>query len=601
MSLLKFLDKRSEDKSLLRFQVPKLNYEISENIFNSITYYKSYKILEKNIPIEYLNMYFKKKFYQDTTNLASEVIINRWNSKYDKKNFLDELSLENSPYFNILIKTFKNENFTLINKKKLRINTLIKSNKWFFYLYFLKIKNVLLRPFKRKLFKKNEFKIGVNYVEGHDSKYRNDLFWLHNDRIKNHSIVYYCEGKERLKKFLVGNNELNKLNKSGISFVKIWKWNNLKEIDFIEKLKKQINSLSAEDNFEKWLIKEINIFLIQINFWYCFFYDYNIKIHFNSDEYSLSNIIRQIAINKLGGCSIGKCRSSPRKIQGDWYGYYPNDIFFTWGKDSTKGILKSKNYFKNLIISGYPYQEDNSQFKDIANIKKEFKTRGVQFSLLIIDASHGKNNDSFHQLIPSKVMSKFINSFLEWILKDVELGIIIKSKKPGLLKMLPEIETNLNLAKKTGRCKIFDKLGLETKKFSNIVDFSIGISADIPSSVIQIAINGQKSIIYDFSNFKPLENELYQWGKNKVIFDNLETLITKLKNLKSHNDKNVGDWTNNIKHYDSFCDGKGGERIGDYVADLKFYFDKGHALHDTILYASSNYEKKWGKEMVIKL
>ena len=225
----------------------------------------------------------------------------------------------------------------------------------------------------------------------------------------------------------------------------------------------------------------------------------------------------------------------------------------------------------------------------------------MQFSLLIIDGSHGKNEDSFHQLIPSKVMTKFINSFLEWILKDQELGIIIKSKKPGLLQMLPDLEKNLNLAKKTGRCKIFSELGLESKKFSNIVDFSIGISADIPSSVIQIAINGQKSIIYDFSNFKTLEKELYRWGENKVIFDNLETLITKLKNFKTYNEKNFGDWTNNIKYYDSFCDGKGGERIGDYVVDLKFYFDKGHSLNETILYASANYEKKWGKEMVRKL
>ena len=58
-----------------------------------------------------------------------------------------------------------------------------------------------------------------------------------------------------------------------------------------------------------------------------FFQDHNIKIHLNSEEYSLSNVIRQIALNKLGGCSIGKCRSTPRKIEGDWFGYYPNDLF----------------------------------------------------------------------------------------------------------------------------------------------------------------------------------------------------------------------------------------------------------------------------------
>ena len=40
------------------------------------------------------------------------------------------------------------------------------------------------------------------------------------------------------------------------------------------------------------------------------FQENNIKIHFNSDEYGLSNVIRQISISKLNGCSIGKCRLS---------------------------------------------------------------------------------------------------------------------------------------------------------------------------------------------------------------------------------------------------------------------------------------------------
>ena len=110
-----------------------------------------------------------------------------------------------------------------------------------------------------------------------------------------------------------------------------------------------------------------------------FFQDHNIKIHLNSEEYSLSNVIRQIALNKLGGCSIGKCRSTPRKIEGDWFGYYPNDLFFVWGEDSVEGLLKSKNYFKNMIISGYPYQEKNNKMNEIFKIQTSSTKKMLNF------------------------------------------------------------------------------------------------------------------------------------------------------------------------------------------------------------------------------
>ena len=42
-----------------------------------------------------------------------------------------------------------------------------------------------------------------------------------------------------------------------------------------------------------------------------------------------SNIIRQIAVKLVNGCSIGKLRSIPTNIDGDFLGFYPNDVFFT--------------------------------------------------------------------------------------------------------------------------------------------------------------------------------------------------------------------------------------------------------------------------------
>lgn len=601
MSHFEFLDKRDENNSFIRFKVPELNFLISESIFQSISKYQSFKILEKNFSSTYLNMFFKKKFYLETTNLASKIIINRWNFKNDKKNFSNKIYLESCPYHHLIVDLFEAEPFLLLKKKKLRISTLIKSQKWVLYFYFLRLVNYFFKRFKsNKNIKDNETKIGVNYVEGHFSEFRNDLFWLSN-KINKNSIIYYCENNQRLKKFSVDKKEIREIKKSNINFIKLWKWYNIEKVDFIENIKKEINLLKPRDNLEKWLIKEINIFLLQINFWYCFFKDQNIKIHFNSDEYSLSNVVRQIALNKLGGCSIGKCRSTPRKIKGDWFAYYPNDIFFVWGKDSIEGLVKSKNYFRNLIISGYPYKDNEDKLGEVFKIKKNFDDKGVKFSILVIDGSHSRNKDYLNQLIPSSLMSTYLKSFLKWVLEDEELGLIIKSKKPSLFENLTEVKQYLKKALKTGRCIVVDRAGLEPKKFSDIVNYSIGTSVDPPSSVIQIAIKGRKGIIYDFSNFKNFEKNLYNWGENRVIFSDLEKLIKKLKKFKSNNIKNdLGDWSSKIGEYDSFCDQKGGERIEQFVSDLKFYFDKGYSLNETIKHSNLNYAKNWGKDKIIR-
>ena len=132
-----------------------------------------------------------------------------------------------------------------------------------------------------------------------------------------------------MKKLSVGPKEIKRLSLLNINFIKLWKWKNLEKIDFIEEIKEEICLLKPKDDLEKWLIK-IKILLIQINF-LVFFSKSNIKIHLNSEEYSLSNVIRQIALNKLGGCSIGKCRSTPRKIEEIGL-VITLTIFFLFGK-----------------------------------------------------------------------------------------------------------------------------------------------------------------------------------------------------------------------------------------------------------------------------
>ena len=350
------------------------------------------------------------------------------------------------------------------------------------------------------------------------------------------------------------------------------------------------------------LLREIKNLILRVNFWYCFFKDHKIKINLNSEEFGLSNIVKQIALKKLDGCSIGKCKSNPMKIKGEWLGFYPNDVFFVWGKDSAEGIKRSTNYIKNIIVSGYPYKNSHRNKEEALRLRKIFLDKGVKFTILLLDGSYSDNKDSLLQLFPSIQMSNFIGSFLKWVIQDKDIGLIIKSKKKNYLSGLNEISDLFVEAQKTKRLHIIDDLGKEPKSYSKIINFTVGASVDVPTAVMQMAIFGSKSIIYDFANFKNVENELYSWGENKVIFNKLDLLIKNLKKFKE--DKNInnalGDWSKQIYNYDIFCDNRGSERIEEYIFNLKKCFEKGYSSNDGLNYANKFYINNWGEDKILK-
>ena len=260
-----------------------------------------------------------------------------------------------------------------------------------------------------------------------------------------------------------------------------------------------------------------------MQYWYSFFHDHNVKIHINSDERGSSNIIRQIALTKLNGCSVGKLRSYPRNINGDWFAYYPNNTYFVWGEDTRDRMKKSGNYFDHLIISGYPYPDKtNLKQKKLESIKNNFIKKGAKFIIMLLDGAHMTNNDYRDQGVKTSAIINFYKNFFDWFNVDKEIGIIIKSKSYNELKKLPELMKILNPAEKTGRCYIAESFNEEPKHYTSIIDFSVGVACDMPTAVMQSILNGSKGIIFDYPNLKSIEKDMYSWGDKKVIFNDIE-------------------------------------------------------------------------------
>ena len=135
------------------------------------------------------------------------------------------------------------------------------------------------------------------------------------------------------------------------------------------------------------------------------------------------------------------------------------------------------------------------------------------------------------------------------------------------------------------------------------IDMVVGTGTFFSSAVVECVIHGARGVIYDYPNLRHHEKKLYEWGENKVIFPDFDSMISTLKAYKNDPSTNpyLGDWSNNQDELDPFRDNKGGERIGTYMRWLLENFNKGKNREESINNANKLFADAWGKDKVINI
>jgi len=444
-------------------------------------------------------------------------------------------------------------------------------------------------------------RIAVNYVEGFDLKKRSDIFWFENSGIDPGSLVVYYENPHMMIRHDNKQTVQKYFDMKGINQVRLWDWYASKTVKPYNSLLNVIKSQKCSNDIDKWLKNTAIDLYNKSSFWSSFFEDHNIKIHLDATESGLNTIIKQIAINQIGGVSIGKMRSYPTNIKGSFFGYYPNDVFFVWGSDSANRLQKQAN-IQQIIISGFPYNSSSNNEVEKRKITKKFKMQPIspRFNILLLDSNHSSNKNLM-QVVDSLTMKKFYTGFLDWVLEDNGVSIIIKPKKSEFLNNLPEIVEYINVAEKTGRVKLINSA---FQKFPSTylkgIDMVVGISTFMPTAVLECIIHGKRAVFYDYPNLRQHELNLYKQAEDQVIFPSLEKMITSLKEYKrDHTSRpDIGDWSNYVDNLEPFRDGRGGARIGSYIRLIQNSLNEGHNQNTAITQANSYYSNKWGLDKI---
>ena len=188
-------------------------------------------------------------------------------------------------------------------------------------------------------------------------------------------------------------------------------------------------------------------------------------------------------------------------------------------------------------------------------------------------------------------------SFLEWVLAEPHVGVITKSKNPSIFQELPEIQGLMAEAEATGRwINLTDVFGRLPSDASRAADISVGIG--ISTAASEAGAAGGRAIHCDLPAMR--SHPFYQWGYEKVVFDNLDRMMTALKRYMADpaSEPGLGDFSSAMGQIDPFCDGKAGERIGSYIANLLQSFDSELNRDQAINKTNEDYALKWGQENV---
>jgi hypothetical protein len=269
------------------------------------------------------------------------------------------------------------------------------------------------------------------------------------------------------------------------------------------------------------------------------------------------------------------------------------EVFFVWGEHDLKIVLDSGSISKNILLSGCHMTEKShkEEFQKGQEAVQLMKNRGVRFTLSLFDNSHPVPN--------------FYRFFMQWLVDDPALGILIKSKGPGWKNIVKKggLGGLVKQAVETERLYVMDSKATP-EDAALLTDFSVGITSI--SAIAAAALKGARVLYLDFektdqSNMEPY-SIFHSLGPDKCVFYDLESLKEAVLEYTNNPESNpaLGDASTILDQLDPFRDGNASQRIGEYVSWYLEGLDQNLSKDFAIRAATDKYAHKWGKDKVIR-
>lgn len=440
--------------------------------------------------------------------------------------------------------------------------------------------------------------VAVHHVEGTDLERRSDLFWFPSSGIDPSRVMIYFDDiaavpvKSRAQ-------VIKRLESLGMRWTQLKSsatgrpgWSpNASRGTLLERWQNNNRGKSPSEALQRWLAAEAVAILTDVEYWLSFYKEFNVKIHIELGEGTYNSNAQCIAADMIGQIHVGRERSD------SWgpgtLGHHPDHVYFVWNQRGALCAEVNRNRVDSAIISGFPHDSAWSSHTEPQKIKSALAAKGVSFVVALFD-----NGFWWGGVFSKSMMSRFYIAFLDWVINDPRVGVITKSKKPVVLDDLPELKHMMEQAVATGRwINLDDVTGRLPSDASRAADVSVGIG--ISSAVTEAVAAGSRGVHCDLTGVH--NHPFYQWGYEKVIFDDLDRMMAAFKIYKTDHSElpAFGDFSNHMKEVDPYADGRSGERAGTYLRWLLESTDQGNDRESALRQADKKFSQRWGKDSVI--
>jgi hypothetical protein len=269
-----------------------------------------------------------------------------------------------------------------------------------------------------------------------------------------------------------------------------------------------------------------------------------------------------------------------------------HQVYFLWGDHDTRVALDSGSMSRTMLISGC-FLSDHSHKEARQHAEtavKEMRKGDVRYILTLFDSSTPCPN--------------FYRFFLEWLVDDPYLGLLIKSKGKSWNDVCNHgLNGLVDNAKRSNRIHVIDHLSSPVDA-ALLSDFAIGITSI--SALVLSALQGARVIFLDYERVDQGPQKpyciLHSLGSNRCVYHEPEVMRQALMNYFDNPTGNpfLGDTTPILDQLDPFRDGKASQRIGEFVSWYLEELDNGLNADDAVRSATDRYANRWGQDKIVR-
>ena len=481
----------------------------------------------------------------------------------------------------------KNSNITLITYSiskliqllKVVIRIIISSGIFDIKLIFQRTKT-----YSDKLLKDDSGKIFIEYFKTNYSGARASNIWLKDIYIDKKRIVYYSHRADSL----LDEDSIKIIENDGYSWLKNEKMYHypsyflkIKEIIFI------IINCPIPKGLDLTTILRylysLNLYL-NIEYWAKIISTHNVKALIQIEEGSVLQYAQKIALRIEGGIMIGFTWSIPyspiRPLD-----FYPQDIFFTWGKINRDFHLNSKFVPDRILTAGILWDVDDQNKVKEENIRKTYNNK-VEFIMGLTDVTIKD--------FTKRATIEYYKKFLYYAKKNTNWGILIKPKAKRNWKEL-DIEIS----------RLIDDLILEKrlviaddKQSAGIIAYSadLCIGMLISSGAVIASKHGSLSLCWDATGY--LSSPLYSSDNTYIVYKNLDDIIRLLNNFSIELKNSILNEyeKSTLMSIDPYNDKYAYKRIGSFIKDFIDRIDDNNNAEPALNYACDQFVKTNGPD-----